>query len=163
MTLICLAVARASAATVTWDGGGGDFSWQNRPNGSSNTLPAITDDVIINIAGAATITSSSNVTIRSLQSSNNLALTAGTFRVTAGSSIVQGTSSTTNTPTLSVVSNGTSLSLTGNVFPGNANLEASGGATLSLPTLTSYAKPTGCATVESAAETSGVADRIVSL
>jgi hypothetical protein len=147
MTLICLSADRASAASITWDGGGGDFSWQNRTNWSNDVLPGIADDVVINLSGVTTITSSSNVTIRSLQCSNHLTLTAGTFRVTAGSSIVQGTFSTTNTPTLSVASNGTSLTLAGDVFPGSANLEATGGATLSLPTLTSYAKPTGCATV----------------
>lgn len=137
----------ANAATVTWDGGGGDLSWQNPTNWSGDVLPGGSDDVRIAIANASTITSRSNVTIRSLQCSNSLDLAAGVLRVTNGTSIIHGRLTATNNSTLSVTGPGTSLVLAGAVDPGSANLEATGGAMLALPTLTSYAKPDGCVTV----------------
>jgi hypothetical protein len=78
------------AATVTWDGGGGNFSWQTAANWSGDALPGANDDVFINVGGNITITSSVSVTIRSLQCSNHLALTSGTFRVGNVDSVVQG-------------------------------------------------------------------------
>lgn len=137
----------AYSAIVSWDGGGGDFSWQNRTNWTDDNLPGTADEVTINVPGSAAIVSSANVTIRSLQCSNDLTLAGGTFRVTAGSSVVQGAFSTSGSPTLSAVGTNTDLLLASGVDIGSANLEARGGAAISVPTLQSYAKPTGCATV----------------
>jgi hypothetical protein len=137
-------IATARAATVTWDGGGGDFSWQNPANWNANTLPGTGDDAVINIAGNATITTSSNVTIRSLQCSNSLTLAGGTFRVTAGASIVQGQFSVTGSFTLSATGAGTSFTGASSVSANTASFEAVGGARVSLPGLAAYSKGTTC-------------------
>src|SRR5262245_47524493 len=89
------------SATVTWDGGGGNSSWQTAANWSGDTLPCVNDDVVINSGGSITVTSSASVTIRSLQCSNHFALTAGTFRVGNGDSAVQGQFFVTGNPILS--------------------------------------------------------------
>lgn len=134
------------AATINWDGGGGDFSWQNPVNWSGDILPGLNDVAVINVPSNITVTSSANVTIASLQCSNNLALSAGTFRVRGGSSVVQGQLSTTGNPILSATGALTSFTVTGPVNADGAGFEAIN-ATISLPGLSNYAKGTGCATV----------------
>lgn len=134
------------AATVTWDGGGGDFSWQNAANWDGNTLPGVNDDVVINVASNVTISSSAGVTIRSLQCSNSLALAAGMFRVRAADSIVQGQFTTTGNPILSATGAVTSFTVVGAVNADGAGFEALN-AMLTLPGLANYAKGASCATV----------------
>jgi hypothetical protein len=73
---------RTLLATVTWDGGGGDFSWHNPLNWSTDALPGPGDDVVINVAGTPTITHSQNVTteVRSIRSNEFLAISGGVIR-----------------------------------------------------------------------------------
>ncbi len=142
-----VAVPRCGAVLITWDGGGGDFSWQNASNWSGNVLPGQLDDVVINVAGNPTIASSANVTIRSLQCSNHLALSGGIFKVTDGASTVQGNLSSSGNPTLSASGPTTVWTVAGSVSVNGLNLDVSGGATISLPTLASYDKGPGCFTV----------------
>ena len=35
---------RAVPAVVSWDGGGGDYAWENNLNWTANTLPVAGDD-----------------------------------------------------------------------------------------------------------------------
>ncbi|HOB34069.1 MAG TPA: hypothetical protein PKH32_14425, partial [Verrucomicrobiota bacterium] len=124
-----LCVVHAHSALVSWDGGGGDFSWQNAANWSTDSLPGPTDDVIINVSSNITVESSANVTIASLQCSNHLALSGGTFRLN-GSSVVQGTFSTTGTPMLIAAGAGTEVVIAGDVSVDGAAFEARDGAVL---------------------------------
>ncbi len=142
-----LTATAGRTATVTWDGGGGSLSWQNATNWSGNVLPGAGDDVTINVGSSVTITSSASVTIRSLQCSNHLALAAGTFRVIAGESVVQGQLVTSGNPVLSATGALTSFTVVGPVTADGAGFEATGGATLSLPQLSAYAKGASCVTV----------------
>ncbi|MBI1176792.1 hypothetical protein GC207_05060 [bacterium] len=137
----------AWSATVSWDGGAGTSVWQDAANWSNDVLPGAVDDVIINAVGDLTVTSQAGVTIRSLQSSNSLTLTAGTFRVTGGASVVQGQFTAIGNPLLSVSGAGTTLVLAGPVNLDAASFEATSGATLTLLTLNEYSKPAGCAAV----------------
>jgi hypothetical protein len=141
-----LTVAVGRTATITWDGGGGSFSWQNATNWAGDVLPGLADDAVINLPGNITVTSSASVTIQSLQCSNNLALSAGTFRVRGGSSVVQGQFSTTGNPILSATGALTSFTAVGPVNADGAGFEAIN-ATLSLPGLSTYSKGAGCVTV----------------
>jgi hypothetical protein len=143
--LLALAgLATARAASVTWDGGGGDFSWQNRTNWSGDALPTAADDAVINVAGNDTIITSSNVTIRSVQCSNNLTLAGGTFRVTAGVSVVQGRLSVTGNYLLAAAGAGTTFASAGEVMANDAAFEATSGAKISLPGLAAYSKGSLC-------------------
>jgi DNA-binding Xre family transcriptional regulator len=82
-----------------------------------------------------------------LQCANHLNLAGGTFRVSAGSSLLEGRLSATDNPMLSAIGSGTRFVGTGDVDAGGAAFEAVDGATLSLPRLISYSKGTGCAFV----------------
>ena len=56
--LLALAMGTAfpvCAATVSWDGGGGNNSWQTAANWSGNVLPGPNDDVVIDIPGDGTV------------------------------------------------------------------------------------------------------------
>lgn len=66
----------ASAANVTWTGGGDGVTWTNPANWSSNpALPGPADDVTINVAGTPTITLNANASIRSLNTAEALVIT----------------------------------------------------------------------------------------
>jgi hypothetical protein len=139
-------VATTHAATVTWNGGAGDFSWQKPANWSTDSLPGSADDVVINAGGGVTITTVSNVTIRSLQCSNNLTVAGGVFRVTGGASVVQGQLTMTNSVsvTLSATGAGTIFTGAGGATANGASFEATGGARIVLPNLTTYSKGASC-------------------
>lgn len=73
---------RSLLATVTWDGGGGNFDWNTLDNWSTNALPVSGDDVIIpDLVGTPTITSGGTVGINSLTATEALAVTGGSFSV----------------------------------------------------------------------------------
>ncbi len=146
---LLLALAGAAngwAETVTWDGDGGDASWQNPANWSTDALPASGDDVVVDVAAEFSLISSSNVTVRSLQCSNDLMLAAGRFRVTDGNSVIQGRLSSTGNPILSASGTNTTFTVAGGVEADGLGLEAIG-ANLSLPGLTAYSRGAGCAQV----------------
>jgi hypothetical protein len=75
--------ARQHLAAISWDGGGGDLSWHNPLNWSSDVLPGPNDDVTINVAGAPTIVHDQgvNTSVRTLISSEAIALSNGVFSV----------------------------------------------------------------------------------
>ena len=123
------------AATVSWDGGGGDDSWHTAANWSSDVLPGPADDVVINRPGPLTVAlQQGNVSIRSLQCANHLRLAGSHFELTAGASQVQGTL-TLSSGTLRVEGEGASLEATGPTLHEGASLEVAEGARLRLPTL----------------------------
>ncbi|NOS68966.1 MAG: hypothetical protein HOP33_03465, partial [Verrucomicrobia bacterium] len=138
------AVSTARAATVVWDGGGGNYSWQNATNWDGDAVPGPDDDVVINVSSNLTVSSSADVTVKSLQCSNDLAIVGGTFGVTANASIVQGALTMSSGTALSASGGGTSLTAIGPDNVDGSTLYANGGATLSLPALRSYLKD-GCA------------------
>jgi hypothetical protein len=134
------------AATVAWDGEAGNFSWQTAANWSGDILPDVNDDVVIHVSSNITVHSAANVTIRSLQCSNNLALSAGTFRVTADDSTVREQLFVTGNPVVSATGAGTHF-----MFPSATNINGAGvavlsGATISFPGLLQYNKGAGCGT-----------------
>jgi RHS repeat-associated protein len=76
-------------ATVVWDGGGGDFDWNNRFNWDGDTLPGMVDDVVIDVPGSeiTVVHSSGNTAVQSLQSQESLTLSGGTLSLASDSSI----------------------------------------------------------------------------
>ena len=69
---------RAVPAVVTWDGGGLNSDWNTAANWSADVLPGPSDDVEIGTSfAAATITSTSNVSIHSLTSAASLIVSGG--------------------------------------------------------------------------------------
>ncbi len=142
--LAWIGLASARGASVAWDGGGGDFSWQNRTNWSGDTLPGTDDDVTINVVGDATIVVSSNVTLRSLQYDRDLTLEAGTFKVTGGESTVQGRLVIKTNAILAATGAGTTLTAAGAVTADGAGFEVTSGARTSLPRLLTYSKGIPC-------------------
>ncbi|HYG24200.1 MAG TPA: hypothetical protein VEH04_15590 [Verrucomicrobiae bacterium] len=145
--IVLCGVTTGMAATITWDGGGGNSSWQTEANWSNDALPGINDDVILNAGGGLVVTSSASVTIRSVQASNSIALTAGVFRVTSGDSILQGQVHVSGNPTLSASGPATRLVLPNALNLDRAGLEALGGAQFFAPMVPRFNKGSGCATV----------------
>ncbi len=57
---------RRLLSIVTWDGGGGDFDWNNPLNWDIDALPGTDDSAVIDLDGTFTVSLSSTVTIASL-------------------------------------------------------------------------------------------------
>ncbi len=100
LPLVCLTAlvgsvaGGASAATITWDGGGGNLNWLTPANWSGDVLPGPADDVIIDVAGDVTITLAGNASVLSLTSNEGLTINSG------GSLTVAGTASNAGLVTL---------------------------------------------------------------
>ncbi len=108
---------RRVLATFAWDGGGDGVSWGDPLNWDNDSLPGPADDAVINVAGDITIDHSANfTTIRSLQSSEAITLSAGTLNVTS-------TFQVDNTVTLAggTLSNATILAGIGGSITANSN------------------------------------------
>jgi hypothetical protein len=85
----------ALSAVVNWTGATG--SWQTAANWSSTPLlPGVADDVVVNIAGAQTVTTAANATINNLtigsavNPTNKVTLSAGVLRINNLTNIVGG-------------------------------------------------------------------------
>src|SRR5262245_59701145 len=79
---------RLVLSTVSWDGGGGNFDWNNALNWSTDALPGVADDVVINAATASPITHALGTTsVHSLQSQAAITLSGGTLSLDAASEI----------------------------------------------------------------------------
>jgi hypothetical protein len=98
---------RLVPATVNWVGGV-DFTWENAANWSTHALPGPADDVSINTPGiTVTHTSSDPVSIHSLSSVADLALSNGNFAIASASTTA-------------------ALDLSGGVLTGAGNLTVTG-------------------------------------
>jgi autotransporter-associated beta strand protein len=76
--LLCVvAASRASAATYTWDGGGGNGLWNNAANWNPDGAPTSSIDTSIVLDGSVQLNTNSNV-------SGNFGMNALTFPATAG-------------------------------------------------------------------------------
>jgi RHS repeat-associated protein len=145
LLFITLAVLLRSshAATVTWIGGDGD--WSTPANWDSGALPKNTDDVIIDQPGQLQITHSSGIhTVHSLRCEENLLISAGTISVSAGLSELKGELRMSEKAILEASGPDTVLHALNAINIDGADLSVKGGATLSLPSLRSYHKGTGC-------------------
>jgi VCBS repeat-containing protein len=78
---------RSLLATISWDGGGGDFNWNTAGNWSTDVLPGGGDDVKINATGNVTIAVTSDVAIRSLQTTDAVTVVGVAFSLSADSQI----------------------------------------------------------------------------
>jgi hypothetical protein len=130
---------RIVLSTVTWVNPAGG-NWSVPANWSTDALPGSGDDVVINQAGSPTITMDvSSVSVHSVTSSDPFVVAAGkTLTVTAGASQFTGSLTVGSNSTLKATNAGTTLTASGTTNVDGSNIIASGGATLSLPSLTSY-------------------------
>ena len=137
-------LATPPAPIVTWINPNGG-NWDDAANWSNDSVPTSGDDVIINTTSPATITiqAGDNIRIEGIITGSNdtLSIMGGSLMVTAGISTLSGPLSMTG-GSLSATGSGVSLTANGSTIVDGANLVASGGATLSLPALTSYSNPT---------------------
>lgn len=123
------------AATISWDGGGGNTSWHTPANWSGDVLPGTADDVEINVPGDLTVVHASGTTqVRSLRAENGFQLAGGNLTLTAGLSFTHGVFKLT-AGTFTVRGAGTSFSATGTVTNETADIAARLGGVLSLPTV----------------------------
>src|SRR5208337_2551650 len=124
--------------SVTWTGGGGDNQWSDPANWSDDAVPGPSAVVTINAPGSPTIQIASGTqSIHSLTCSDPFSISGGGLTVVANSMISGGLAMTGGS--LTANGSGVSLIVTGRTTVSVANLYAEGGATLSLPQLTSYA------------------------
>ena len=78
-----LAVGRAHAATVTWDGGGDGVSWTDARNWSGDALPGSTDTAVLNVAAEPTVTLAGPLlAVAALDCRENLVLAGAGLKVT---------------------------------------------------------------------------------
>ncbi|MBL9120515.1 MAG: hypothetical protein JNL80_11445 [Phycisphaerae bacterium] len=129
--------AQATAAEKTWDGGGGNLSWNNAANWNPDGLPTAADDVIINILGSTETISipSGTALCNTLSSSENITV-SGTLNV-ASPSTINGliTVTGTLTGTGDLVLNG-GLTLSTGVLSGASTVTIPAGATIAFTTST---------------------------
>jgi fibronectin-binding autotransporter adhesin len=124
--------SRDMPSAVFWDGGGGDYLWQNAINWSNDSQPSAGDEVQIGSAfAAATITSTSNVSINSLASEAGLAISGGVFSIANTSTI----NNTLNVSSATLAGAGDltvsrALTMNGGTVLGPGRLAVSGGVTL---------------------------------
>lgn len=78
------------AATVSWDGGGDGISWTDAANWTGDALPEEGDDVIIDAAANPVIQVVNTLTLRSLNSEEDI-LFSGDLTLTGGTSIIKAT------------------------------------------------------------------------
>src|SRR5262249_8245310 len=82
---------RLAPALFTWDGGGDGTTWADPGNWDSpgnNLLAGAADDAVINVAGDITIVHDAGTTsIRSLNSSEAITLSGGSFTLSQNSTI----------------------------------------------------------------------------
>ena len=128
---------RQMLSTVNWISATSG-SWDTASNWSTDAVPGAGDDVVINVTGATpTVTISSNLeSVKSITADDPLAISGGGLTVAAKSTISGGLAMTGGS--LTANGSGVSLTVTGTTTVSVANLYAEGGATLSLPQLTSY-------------------------
>jgi RHS repeat-associated protein/uncharacterized repeat protein (TIGR01451 family) len=129
---------RQLLATVQWISTSSG-AWDVGSNWSTGQVPGSGDDVVINVKGATpTVTiDSGNQSVHSLMASDPLSITGGSLTVAASSTISGGLTMTGGS--LIATGSGVSLTADGSTSVTSASLEATSGAVLSLPNLTSYA------------------------
>src|SRR5262245_30850475 len=77
-------------ATINWDGGGGDFNWNNPVNWDTNTLPGGEDSVAIGAlySGTSITHSAGTTTVSDLITFANLVVSGGSFSLAHDSTIL---------------------------------------------------------------------------
>src|SRR5262245_29302213 len=90
---VCLGLERlddrTTPASVSWDGGGEDFNWNNPVNWDTNSLPGANDVAIIGPAySGITVTHAAGTTsLDRLFCQGSLVVTGGTFSVASYSNV----------------------------------------------------------------------------
>ena len=135
---------RTLPSMVNWIGGSGN--WDNGSNWNSGNVPGKDDIAVINTASAATITiqASDNIQVLAVTTGgeDTLTIAGGSLTLTSGTSSLAGPLSMAG-GTLTANGTGVTVSATGTTSISGASLTAEGGATLSLPELTTYASGAG--------------------
>src|SRR6185436_9015605 len=82
--LLAFGTLRASAATINWIGGSGD--WNTFTNWSTGALPGPGDDVVIDVPASVTVTHSAGAhTVKSVRSQEDFVLSGGVLTVSNSS------------------------------------------------------------------------------
>jgi YD repeat-containing protein len=120
-------------------------NWDVGSNWSLGQAPGAGDTAVINTSSAATITiqSGDNINVQNVTTGSNdtLSITGGSLTVTSGTSTLSGALSMSG-GSVTATGSGVSLTADGSTTVAGASLDASGGAALSLPNLTSYSGST---------------------
>jgi hypothetical protein len=120
------------AAQISWIGSNG--SWQDAANWNTGKVPGRTDDVVIDVPSAVTVTYNGTSTVRSLDSKETLQQLGGSLEVLAASTIsgpLQLNNATLGATGAQLISSGTVSSINGWLF-------ANSGGQTRLPGLTAY-------------------------
>lgn len=92
LALLLFACTRASAQTITWDGGGDGTSWTDPANWNPNRIPNATDDVLLDAGAGVTVTFNvpwnQTFQVGRLQCLSPLQVLSGTLSLEHGSSAI---------------------------------------------------------------------------
>ena len=100
-----LIASPAQAATVTWDGGGGDNNWSTGANWDTGSAPTDADDVVLDATSTKDMTIDGDYTVNSFSMNSGY---TGTVTQASGSDLVtDSTDFTVNAGTFTMVSDST--------------------------------------------------------
>ncbi|MGD9721697.1 MAG: beta strand repeat-containing protein [Pirellulales bacterium] len=126
-------------AAVSWDGGGDGINWSDPLNWSGNALPAVVDDVTIDVPGTITVVHASGTSaIHSLTCAENLNITGGSLRIQSGAGVVDGSLSISSPAELHASGSTATFVANGAVTLNGARLTALAGGQLDLSAATAY-------------------------
>ena len=125
---------RTLLSNITWSGSGDGTSWNVAANWIGGQVPGAGDDVVIAAPNGTTIQLSGNISIRSLNTANNIDAVPGTNLQIGGQNCIISGRLTFNRGTISVQGSGVQFTATGaSSSIDGSSLYVSGGATLSIP------------------------------
>ncbi len=133
--------------SFSWTGGGDGKSWSDPNNWAGGAVPGAFAHVTIDVPGLTVTYAGGSTSIGSITSEANLVIASGSIQVTSGASDISGTLTVSAGASLTVTGSGTTFTAEGTTTADAANLSVSGGATLSLPELTSYTAGGGTSTL----------------
>ena len=126
-----------TSQTVRWVGG--DGNWSNSANWSTGALPGENDDVVLDVAESSlTISVDLDIVVRSITSSENLIVRSGASLTVSQNSTINGSLVLEPSSKLRATGAAAVFQATGSATIDGANLTASEGGRIELPTATTY-------------------------
>ncbi len=133
---------RCLLATITWNGSGDGTTWTNPANWIGGVMPGPSDEAVIG-SSSQTINVSGSITVGSVVSGAPLDITSGSLTVESGTSQANNGLTVSSGASLIATGTGTTWNASGTTVIGGASIHAQSGASLSLPSVTTFSSTSG--------------------